>query len=182
MSADDSFIGSIEMFAGNYAPVGFMICAGQTLQISQYQALYSLLGTTYGGDGRTTFALPDLRGRTPIGAGNGPTLSQRRRGQRGGQETVPLSTPQLPPHTHRPSLELQVSDDTGEKTSPANNALAALPRGMDPIYTDTSSANENMYVGGEIANTGDGHPHENMPPFLTINYIICVNGLYPPHQ
>lgn len=177
----EPLLGSVGLFAGNFAPVGYMLCAGQLIQITQNEALFSILGDTYGGDARTTFELPDLRGRSPIGAGEGPGLTRRPLGERGGSETVSLTADQLAPHTHGSEMNLPVSSEEGNKATPAGNALATLPRGADLIYTDEDT-DGSMPVDGEIAPEGDGHPHPNMAPYLALNYVICTNGLYPQRQ
>lgn len=175
----DPIIAGVSLFAGNFAPRGFALCDGQQLLISQQQALFSLLGTTYGGNGRTTFGLPDLRGRAPVGAGSGPGLSNRRLGEQGGREMVSLQQSQLAPHAHGADMELPVSNDTGNTTSPDGNALAAQSRGAEnPIYT-TGSTDGSMAVAGDTAEAGGGQPHENLSPYLALNYVICTEGVFP---
>lgn len=174
----EAILGGVELFAGNFAPRGFMSCNGQQLPIAQNEALYSLLGTTYGGDGQQSFNLPDLRGRAPIGAGTGPGLTHRSLGERGGSETVSLTTDQLAPHTHGSDLELPVSSSEADVTTPVDNALAKQSRGSDPIYT-SGDTDGSMHVEGEIESAGGGQPHENLSPYLALNYVICVNGMYP---
>lgn len=172
-------MGGVDLFAGTFAPQGFMRCNGQLLPVNQQSALFSLLGTKYGGDGQQSFALPDLRGRAPVGTGTGQGLSAKRLGERGGRETVALRSDQLAPHRHGTALELPVTSRTGDATSPDGNALAALPRGAEqPIYT-TGSTDGSMTVGGEIEPTGDGQPHDNRSPYLALTYVICVAGAYP---
>jgi microcystin-dependent protein len=139
-SSSEPYLGEVDLFAGTFAPRGWASCDGQLLPINQNQALYSLLGTTYGGDGRTTFALPDLRGRTPIGPRQGPGLSYRNLGEKGGTETVTLTEAQMPSHNH------------------------TLPE---------------PYVSETTGNTGGGQPHDNMQPYLGLNYAIALQGLFP---
>jgi len=169
-------IGEVTMFAGNFAPRGWALCDGQLLPISQYQSLFSILGTTYGGDGRTTFALPDLRGRTPIHVGRGPGLSDYRLGQKGGVETVTLTTNQIPAHQHAADFKLNTANAAGDTKNAQDNAF-----GAKEIYTTSAPATA-MNAGtitGNIGNTGGGQAHENRPPYLGINYIIALQGTYP---
>ena len=174
----DPMIGGIGIFAGNFAPRGFASCDGQLLQITQNEALFSILGTNFGGDGRQTFGLPDLRGRTPMGVGTGPGLTSRSLGERGGSESVTLTAAELAPHTHGSTLELPVSSESPNKKTPAGNALATLGRGSSPIYTDEST-DGSMAVGGEVEPTGGGQPIDLVGPYLALKYVICVNGIYP---
>jgi microcystin-dependent protein len=171
----EPFIGEIRWVAFNFAPVGWATCEGQLLLISQNSALFDLLGTTYGGDGKTTFALPDLRGRAPIGQGQGTGLTTRGLGDRGGQETVMLTQDQLPPHTHA----ALASSSTATTKSPAGNVLATAsgPGQRTTIYAPGPS---NVTLGGSaIGTVGGGQPHENMPPFLTLTCIIALQGIFP---
>lgn len=170
----EPLIGQIILFAGNFAPRGWALCQGQLLSISQHAALFSILGTTYGGNGKTTFALPDLRGCVPIGAGQGTQLSPHQLGDRGGSETVTLTEAQLPTHTHT----LQASTATAASKDPANNLLAKSR--VLPSYATTDSLIEMHKTS--IASTGAGQPHNNMPPFLTLNYIIAIEGIFPPRN
>jgi microcystin-dependent protein len=169
----DSFVGEIMMFAGNFAPQGWAFCDGQLLPIAQYQALFSLLGTYYGGNGQTTFALPDLRGRLPMhtGSGPGPGLSPRSLGETGGAETVTLISTQMPAHTH----SLQVDSANGTTASPGGALLARDPAGT-PAYGVNATA---ALSAQAIATAGGSQPHQNMPPFLAINYCISLQGIYP---
>lgn len=153
----EAFIGSILLFAGTYAPRDWLFCHGQQLPIQQHAALYSILGTTYGGNGTTTFNLPDLRGRVPLQAGQGPGLSNYPLGQAGGLEVVTLTHSQLPPHNH--GVQLATGPGAGPGLVPGPTAAA-------PQTVTTQLA-------------GTGNPHENRQPFLALNYIICVVGLYP---
>jgi len=178
----EPFIGQIIMFAGNFAPRDWAFCAGQLLPISQNTALFSLLGTTYGGDGRTTFALPDLRGRVPMHQGDGPGLSSYRLGQKGGIEGVTLNETQMPSHTHASSLS--ISSEIGTTAKPEQTTFLATGVVQDGrtklgdanIYSKTS--NESMTCVN-ISNTGGSLSHENRQPYLAINYIIALNGIYP---
>jgi microcystin-dependent protein len=167
----EPLIGEIRMFAGNFAPRGWAFCNGQLIAISQNTALFSLLGTTYGGDGRTTFALPDLRGRVPLHAGNGPGLSNYPLGQRGGVEQVALSIEQMPNHSHT----LMAASVPADALSPADRTLATPEE--TPIY---SASEPNVVLAKTaIAPTGSSQPHENRPPYLTVNYIIALFGIFP---
>lgn len=168
----EPFVGEIRMFAGNFAPRGWAFCDGQLLAVSQNDALFSLLGTIYGGDGRTTFGLPDLRGRIPIHAGDGPDLSPRRLGSKGGAEAVTVSANELPSHSHDP---FQASTDRGNEANPGGNLLAESPQISmyieDPpsVDLDTSS----------ITAVGGSQPHTNLMPFLCVHFIIALFGIYP---
>ena len=172
--AQDAYIGEIRMFAGNFPPRGFKFCDGQLLQIQSYQALFSILGTMYGGDGRTTFALLDLRGRVPIHAGTGPGLTPRYQGSRGGYEDTTLSVSNLPSHTH----QARGSSETPDSVSPEGSVPATKIR--TNLY-HSGYADVNMGATA-ISNTGGNQPHNNMPPFLAIKFIIAYEGLYPPRD
>lgn len=175
--AVDPLLGEIMMFAGNFAPRGWAFCDGQLLPIAQNDALFSLLGTTYGGDGRTTFALPDLRGRAPIHAGNGPGLSNYQLGWRGGAETTTLSISNLPSHNHT----LNASEQPATTAEPLNNYLPHGETGRveakeyvtPPPYSLVSLNNES------IGYTGGSQPFNNVMPFLTINFCIALQGIFP---
>ncbi len=169
----EPFIGEIKLFAGNFAPRGWALCDGQLLAISQNQALFSILGTTYGGDGRTTFGLPDLRGRTPIHAGRGAGLSDYRLGERGGTEQVTLTTNQIPSHSH----SLHANSKAANTAAPAGSALANT-RGRDFDY-DQSGEIDTTLSGKSIGAAGGSQPHENRQPYLAVNYIIALVGIYP---
>jgi microcystin-dependent protein len=164
----EPFIGEIRMFGGNYAPRDWAFCNGQLLQISQYTTLFAIIGTTYGGDGRTTFALPDLRGRVPLHPGQGPGLSRRSLGQRGGTESTTLSVNQMPSHTH----VAQANSGDGDSSTPEGNFWAKSGADYHTAY------NANMSPGA-IANTGGSQAHENMQPYLGIHFIIALEGIFP---
>ena len=168
----DPFIAEIKMFAGNFAPRGWAFCQGQLLPINQNQALFSLLGTIYGGDGRTTFALPDLRGRTAIGPGNGPGLSTYREGQNGGVEYVTLTANQMPSHNHR----INAVTTVGNSTTPTNHLLADSAAFDDEFSNATANT---MMSSTMVTNTGGNQSHENRQPFLAIYYIIALQGVFP---
>lgn len=163
------YIGQIELFAGNFAPSGTVFCDGQLLSPSQYSSLFSLIGTVYGGDGHTTFAVPDLRGRVPIGQGTGTGLSPRALGSRGGQETVSLNRANIPAHNHR-LLGRNKAPTTSNSGVLGDYAMYAPAGGtrvaMSPqMVQDTPPA--------------PAQPHQNMQPYQVLNYIICVDGDYP---
>ncbi len=169
--AQDPFIGEIRMFAGNFAPRGWAFCDGQLLPIAQNTALFSLLGTTYGGDGRTTFALPDLRGRFPLHAGSGPGLTNRRLGEKAGAESHTLTTNQIPSHTHRAWADSTVGVAGGPGDSlPARNAAGIPHYGKNPNTT---------LAPDFIESAGGNQPHSIMPPYTVVNFIIALQGIYP---
>lgn len=194
MSADP-LLGEIMPWAPNFAPRGWAFCDGQLLAISTNSALFSLLGTIYGGDGRTTFALPDLRGRTPIGAGHGPGLSSYIQGQAGGVETVTLTQLEMPAHNHMAtpgtdmSAAMTASTADADSASPATGvslATAAAENRGDPvtlIYTsaapDTALAPAPVSGSIAVSMAGGSQPHENRMPYLTIQYCIAMQGVFP---
>lgn len=169
----EPFVGEIRMFAGNFAPRGWAFCDGQLLAVSQNDALFSLLGTVYGGDGRTTFGLPDLRGRIPVHAGSGPGLSPRRLGSKGGAENVTLTVNQLPSHTHT----MQASSQAATDALPQNKVVAQTDAAfyhVDPPFVDFASQGA-LAIGGSRA-------HTNVMPFLCLHFIIALFGIYPSRQ
>lgn len=167
----NQFVAEIRIFAGNYAPTGWALCDGQLLPISQNTALFSLLGTTYGGDGRSTFALPDLRGRVPIQPGQGPGLSNRELGESDGSETHTLGTLEMPAHTHN----VMVSAANGSADSPIGAVMARNPAAI-PQYGADADANLSAEA---VANSGGSQPHPNIQPYLTVTYIIALQGIFP---
>ncbi len=170
----DPFIGEVILFAGNFAPRGWAFCEGQLLSISSNQALFSILGTTYGGDGRSTFALPDLRGRVPIQQGHGAGLSQHNLGSKGGGETVTLTKNQLASHNH--TLGCHVGKVADAET-PANNTLGKENVGKAEIYSTVDP--DATMRSTSIGETGGNEAHNNMQPFLALNYIIALQGVFP---
>lgn len=168
----EPFVGEIRMFAGNFAPRGWAFCDGQLLAVSQNDALFSLLGTIYGGDGRTTFGLPDLRGRIPIHAGTGPGLSPRRLGAKLGSEKVTLTVNQLPSHTH----VIQASNDVANELTPADTRTPAQA-GTADLYQSAAPV-VNMSTAA-VSTLGGSRSHTNLMPFLCINFIIALFGIYP---
>jgi len=170
-AAQTPFVGQIKIFAGTFAPQGWLFCNGQLLPISEYETLFNLIGTTYGGDGVTTFALPDLRGRVPVHVGQGPGLSNYVLGDQGGSEKVTLTVNQMPAHTHARA----VSAAPGTSDSPANMVPAETPDGV-PAYSTSASATMNP---GMVAKAGGSQPHNNVKPYTVVNYIIAVEGIFP---
>lgn len=174
----DPYIGEVTMFAGNFAPRGWAFCDGQLLPISQYNALFSILGTIYGGDGRTTFALPDLRGRMPMGPGSGPGLTPRREGQKGGSETHTLGIPEMPNHGHSPTLYVESALGT---TNAPPGRMIGVPSGDTKLFADVAPADEVALAADSIkeANVGGNQAFDKMNPFLSIHFIIALEGVYP---
>ena len=170
----DPFVAEIRMFAGNFAPNGWAFCDGSILSIALNTALFSLLGTTYGGDGRTTFALPDLRGRAPMHAGDGPGLSSRSLGESAGTETVTITPAQAPAHTHA----LQASLAPGDAASPSGNLLA-VPGTTAPY---ASGAADTPMSAAAVSPVGGEQPHNNLMPYLTVSFIIALQGVFPPRS
>jgi microcystin-dependent protein len=163
------YVGEIRMFAGNFAPVGWFLCQGQILPISQYDVLFNLIGTTYGGDGQNTFGLPNLAGRLPLHQGTGFTI-----GQTAGVESVTLTTTQMPQHNHT----MLGSNDQGASNAPGNAVLASTPTAAQafPYGTDSPLG---AIDPSSIQPQGGSQPHENMQPYLCINFIIAYEGIYP---
>jgi microcystin-dependent protein len=161
------YVGEIRMFAGNFAPAGWMFCEGQSLPISEYETLFNLIGTTYGGDGQSTFALPDLRGRIPIHQGNGFTLAET-----GGAEDITLTVSQIPAHSH---AELASINATGLQTNPTGNVLAQSPQAT--LYFD-AAPNVSLF-STVIGSTGGSQPHSNFQPYLCVDFIISLFGIFP---
>lgn len=188
----EPFIGSICLFGGNFDIRGYAFAQGQLLSIAQNTALFSILGTQYGGNGQTTFALPDTRGRVVVGQGQGPGRTPRVIGETGGSETVTLSVNNLPPHSHSATTTLSSvtatlrgNSNTGNADGPGGNSLAAKPRNAG--YS-TSAPNVDMAAGSvtvsgnattTIGNTGGGQPFSIMPPYLVLNYLIALEGIFP---
>jgi len=172
----DPFLAEIRMFGGNFAPYGWALCNGQLMAISQNTALFSLLGTTYGGDGRVTFALPNLQGSTPMQQGQGPGLSQRYLGEQGGVPYVTLLQSEMAMHTHT-ALSF---DGTSNSDSPTNNtwSQSRVGRGGDPLYSSGQTPNQLMNPQAVLP-AGGSQPHNNMPPYLTVSFIIALQGIFP---
>ncbi|WP_452222340.1 phage tail protein [Lacinutrix salivirga] len=176
----EPFIAQILMFGGNFAPRGWALCDGQLLAISQYTALFSLIGTTYGGDGRTTFALPDLRGRAPIHPGTGPGLSNIKGGQRGGAEIHTLTINEMPNHNHSGSgLGIGCNESDGNSEEPNGRNLGLATSGT-PYNSDTNDAT--MAAGnitGDTGPQGGSQAFNIRNPYLGVNYIIALQGVFP---
>jgi microcystin-dependent protein len=172
---DEPYLGEIRPIAISYAPKGWAFCTGQLLPIAQNQALFSLLGTTFGGNGQTTFGLPDLRGRIPVGTGALPGGNPYIQGQQGGQENVTLTTAQIPAHTHTVTGTLQTSDSP-EADTPVNNFPAAFGRKQ---FTDGAANAPMATLAGTTGSAGGSQPHSNRQPYLAINYVIALVGIYP---
>ena|ERR1051326_1596763 len=160
------YVGEIRMFAGNFAPAGWMFCEGQLLPISEYETLFNLIGTTYGGDGQSTFALPDLRGRVPLHFGNGFTLAET-----GGVEEVTLTTQQIPVHSH-PFL---ATNAVGTQVNPGGNLLANS-QGPQPYIEESP---DNSLNAGAVSQVGGSQPHTNFQPYLCVDFIISLFGIFP---
>lgn len=173
----EMYIGQIIMFGGNFAPRSWALCDGQLLPISSYSALFSILGTTYGGDGRTTFALPDLRGSVPVHAGTGPGIPSVRLGQRGGAATNILTVQQMPAHAHTAAVQATNPVGRGEGTTDPTNGYPA-EGGNYATANNVAMAANSVVVG----NTGNNQPVNNMQPYVVVNYIIALEGLFPPRS
>ncbi|HBY62505.1 MAG TPA: phage tail protein [Solibacterales bacterium] len=167
----DPFVAEIRIFPFYFAPKGWAFCNGQLIQLSQNTALFALLGTTYGGDGKSTFALPNLQGRAPMQWGNGPGLSPRTIGESNGAETVTLTAAQLPVHSH----QARASTGNGSQYAPAG-AVWASDAGGAAFYG--ASPNTHMNAGA-VANSGGGAPHNNMQPYLAMSFCIALQGIFP---
>ncbi len=174
----DPYVGEIRMFGGTFAPLNWAFCDGSLLPISQNQALFSLLGTFYGGDGVRTFALPDLRGRVPVNMGTGPGLSNYNLGQAGGSETVTLTVQNLPAHTH--AAKCATTANVGTQSNPSGNYWST--DGGDNTEAYNNASDSNTMAASALGQTGGSQAHNNMQPFLAVNYIIALNGIFPPRS
>jgi microcystin-dependent protein len=169
----DQFVAEIRIFAGNFAPNGWAFCNGQLMPIAQNTALFSLLGTTYGGDGKSTFALPDLRTRAAIQPGTGPGLTQRLLGESGGEASTTLLSSQMPAHSHG----LRASSALATTTVASGNMLATVNAPNPPYHEPTAMA----AMGPNVLSTnGSSAPHQNMQPYLHTTFIIALQGIFPP--
>jgi microcystin-dependent protein len=186
------FVGEILLFPFNFPPTGYAFCRGQLLPINQNQALFSLIGTFYGGDGKSSFALPNLQAKVSMGVGNGPGLTSHEfPGATGGSETTPLTTAQMPAHTHVMSASsvqptMTCLNGAGNQQTPAGNVPATESAGVTATYTggpaDALMRNGNIALTGpaSAAPAGGGQPHENRQPYLALNYCIALQGVFPP--
>lgn len=170
----EPFVGQIIPVAFNFAPIGWVLCDGRTLPINEYSALYQLIGTTYGGDGQTSFAVPDLRSRCAIGMGQGAGLQPYLQGQASGTESVTLNSSQIAAHTHTLSAAATVTDST-----PTTAMVLGTPADED-IYA-TSGTTTTLSRGSVSSAVGNGLPHENRQPYQAVNYIMAFSGIFPSH-
>lgn len=177
----DPTLGEVKLFAGNFAPVSYAICNGQLLSIAENNALFALIGTTYGGDGQVTFALPDLRGRIPVGAGQGPGLSPVYIAQQWGTENISLTSASMPMHSHvLQSANVVVNASTGSGDNPAGAYWGTANSNVYSESTDNTLLAADAIQPTIICNTtGAGQPFSNMQPYLAMNYIIAVEGIFP---
>ncbi len=178
----DAYIASILLFAGTFAPRSWAFCQGQILSIQQNTALFSLVGVTYGGNGQTTFGLPDLQGRTPIGAGAGRGLTPRQLGQIGGTEMHTLTTAEMPAHAH--TVTIAATTTNGTTPTPATNTFpaAVVDNRSTPVNAYGTGVPNVSNNAGTTSNVGNNQSHNNMQPYLALNYIICLEGIYPPRD
>lgn len=168
----DPFVAEIRIFPFNFAPTGWAFCDGQLIPISQNTALFSLLGTTYGGNGRSTFALPNMQGNAPMHPGQGPGLSLHDLGETGGSETVTLLQAEIPAHSHT----LRASNTLGDNPVPTGNTLARYAN----AYQQTTNSGLVAMAAQSLAPAGGSLPHNNMMPYLTLNFCIALQGVFPP--
>ncbi len=169
----EQFLGEIRIFCGNFPPRGWAFCDGSLMPLSQNTALFSILGTRYGGDGKTTFALPNMGGRTPIHQGAGPGLSDRTVGEAVGSETVTLLETEMPAHNHVPQ-----SQTTADSIDPTGNIWADVASGKGAVRLYSSAANVSMNIQA-VQYAGNNQPHNNMQPYLGLNFIIALEGVFP---
>jgi len=171
----EPYLGQLMLVGFNFAPQGWALCNGQILSIAQNTALFSLLGTTYGGNGVTTFALPDLRGRAPLHFGQGPGLSNYTQGEASGTETVTLLQTQIPAHNHT----IAANSNTGTGSDPSGAIPAAFGTSLPPEGPWTTSGANTTLAPSAVGVTGGSQPHSNMQPFLVLNWIIATEGIFP---
>lgn len=169
------FLGEIRMFAGSFAPRNWALCNGQILSISQNTALFSILGTYYGGNGTTNFALPNLQGMAPLGAGTGPGLTPRSIGETGGETSVTLLPNEMPTHNHG----VNASSSVGNQVEPANGVWSVAGAGRGEKMYAASAGTSAPMSPQAISTVGGGQPHNNLQPYLTLNFIIALNGIFP---
>ena len=177
----DQFVAEIRIFPFNFAPTGWAFCNGQLMPISQNTALFSLLGTTYGGDGKSTFALPNMQGNTPMQQGQGSGLSLRDLAELGGEQNVTLLQTEMPAHSHN-----AIADAPGNTplATPVSNAWASGLKGAASLYTPSGTQNNDvaMNPGTALSVTGNSLPHNNLMPYLTLNFCIALQGIFPPRS
>jgi microcystin-dependent protein len=177
----EGYIGQLLMFAGNFAPRNWALCDGQLIAISQNQSLYAIIGTTYGGDGRSTFALPDLRGRTSTHPGGGPGLTPVRLGQHGGSEKHTLIEEQMPSHNHQVTARAMCVNGPGNTSTPVENSWSSDAGGTSISYSNLASDTQmnGSTIEVQQESKGENQPINNLPPYLAVNYIICTEGQFP---
>jgi microcystin-dependent protein len=173
----DQYVAEIRMFAGTFAPSGWALCNGQILPINQNTALFSLLGTNYGGNGTSTFGLPNLQGSAPLGYGQGPGLSARYQGQIGGEQSVTLLTQQIPSHTHAAQAAT-----AGGSVSPAGAVWGEALLGKTPLNIYAPGPGAVPMSPQALGLTGGNQPHNNLPPYLCVTFIIALTGIFPPRS
>lgn len=171
----EPFLAEVRIVGFNFAPRGWAFCDGQILPINQNQSLYSLLGTTYGGDGRTSFALPDLRGRVPMAVGRSNGGGDHLEGQKSGEETHTLAGNEMPNHDH----VLRGTDVPADRPLPGGNLLAQTPTSVGPIYGERGANLNQSLATAAVLNVGGGQAHDNMQPYLAVNFCIALQGLFP---
>lgn len=174
----DPYVGEIRAVGFNFAPRGWALCNGQLLSIAQNTALFSLLGTYYGGDGKSNFALPNLQGCAPMNQGNGAGLTSRFLGETGGEPNVSLLTPEIPSHTH---VGQNAAASTAGTPGPTT-IFGGGGRGKEPAYAPASAPNTVQMASSAVGPTGGSLPHNNMPPYVTVNFIISLQGIFPPRS
>jgi microcystin-dependent protein len=174
----DGYLGAISIFAGNYAPYGWTFCNGQSLSVQNYQALFALIGYTFGGSG-AQFNLPDLRGRAPVGAGSTTTTPSYNAGQQAGVDTITLSIDNIPPHSHNGFIDLSLGCDTSSPGMP--DPVGHYPTAYMGAYSQQASANMPVpdITNLSISSTGEGKPVTPRSPYLAVNFIVCLQGIYP---
>ncbi|MGO4708981.1 phage tail protein [Chryseobacterium sp. 2TAF14] len=178
----EGYIGEIRLFAGNFAPLGWAFCDGTLYSIAVYSTVYSILGTTYGGDGKTTFGVPDLRGRVAVGTGQGAGLPNIELGEAGGTETVTMTTAQMPMHTHTgtATIAFPAFSEAGDTGIPSGTILGGLQGAYSTQQADTNIAPAT--VSGNLSAVGSAVPFSIVQPVMAANYIICLEGYYPPRS
>jgi microcystin-dependent protein len=174
----DQFVGEIRIVPFNFAPTGWALCNGQILSISQNTALFSLLGTQFGGDGRSTFGLPNLQGNAPMNQGNGAGLTPRTIGETGGEPYVTLTTSQIPSHPHT----AMAASASNSATPGPTVVFGGGGRGKEPAYAPASPQSGALMSPQAVAMTGGSQPHNNLPPYLTLNFVIALQGIFPPRS